>query len=159
MAVWLCNRRTNCCCWGLCCAHSSRRSSTPMAPLAPAHPAKPGESLPSEESQQCAEWFELDGTSKGHLVSPPAVSRDTFSSIRCSEPHPDWGLHLSYANNLQIFAEIFHPPLEWKQLNGTLSQFHEKTQTKRSLISSWLLPSEVTELMSLPQAPVFSFTQ
>ena len=62
-----------------------------MAPLAPAHPAKPGESLPSEESQQWAEWFELEGTSKGHPVQPPAVSRDTHSSISAQSPSPALG--------------------------------------------------------------------
>ena len=34
------------------------------------------------------ELHELEGTLKGHLVHLPAVSRDTHSSIRCSEPHP-----------------------------------------------------------------------
>ena len=34
------------------------------------------------------ELLELEGTLKGHLVHLPAVSRDTHSSIRCSEPHP-----------------------------------------------------------------------
>ena len=34
------------------------------------------------------ELFELEGTLKGHLVQPPAMNRDTYSPIRCSEPHP-----------------------------------------------------------------------
>ena len=32
-------------------------------------------------------WFELEGTLKGHVVPPPALNRDTYSSIRCPEPH------------------------------------------------------------------------
>ena len=34
------------------------------------------------------ESFELEGTLKGHLVQPPAMNRDTYSSIRSSEARP-----------------------------------------------------------------------
>ena len=34
--------------------------------------------------------LELEGSPKGHQSNPPATSRDTYSSIRCSEPHPAW---------------------------------------------------------------------
>ena len=32
--------------------------------------------------------FELEGTPKVNLSYSPAMNRDTYSSIRCSEPHP-----------------------------------------------------------------------
>jgi len=35
------------------------------------------------------EWFELEGTLKGHLVQSPAMSRDTHSSISAQSPQPD----------------------------------------------------------------------
>jgi len=41
------------------------------------------------------ESFELEGTFKGHLVQHPAVKGDTYSSIRCSEPHPSLTLGVS----------------------------------------------------------------
>ena len=34
------------------------------------------------------ELLELEGTFKGHLVPLSAMSRDTYSFVRCSEPHP-----------------------------------------------------------------------
>ena len=36
------------------------------------------------------ELFELEGTSKSQLVQLPTMNRDTYSSVRCSEPiQPD----------------------------------------------------------------------
>jgi len=32
------------------------------------------------------QWLELEGTLKGHLVQLPAMNRDTYSSVRCSDP-------------------------------------------------------------------------
>jgi len=43
--------------------------------------------VPSEVDTNI-ELFEWEKILKGHLVQLPAVSRDTHSSIRCSEPHP-----------------------------------------------------------------------
>jgi len=40
------------------------------------------------QDHRITESFELEGTLKGHLVQLPAVNRDTYSCIRCSEPRP-----------------------------------------------------------------------
>jgi len=34
------------------------------------------------------ELFELEGTFKGCLAQTPAMNRDTYNSIKCSESHP-----------------------------------------------------------------------
>ena len=48
--------------------------------------------VPHKQERRVTEWFELEGTLKGHLVPFPAMNRDTHSSISCSEPlQPDLG--------------------------------------------------------------------
>ena len=37
------------------------------------------------------EWLELEGTPKGHVVPPPALSRDIHSSSSAHSPSPDRG--------------------------------------------------------------------
>ena len=42
--------------------------------------------------QGIVESFKLEGNPKGHVIPLPAANRDTYSSIRCSEPlQPDRG--------------------------------------------------------------------
>ena len=55
----------------------------------------------------------MDGTLKCHLVQPPAMNRDTHSSISCSEPvQPDlgclqgWGTHSSLGSLCQCLTTL-----------------------------------------------------
>jgi len=41
------------------------------------------------------EWFGLEGTFKGHLVQPPAVSRDIFNWIRLLRAPSNLALNVS----------------------------------------------------------------
>ena len=54
------------------------------------------------------ESLELEGTLEGHLVQLPAVNRDTYSSIRCSEPtQPDPECHQGWGINHPL-GKLFH---------------------------------------------------
>ena len=44
--------------------------------------------VPGKDPYFIIESLELEEILKGHLVHSPTMSRDTHSSIRCSEPHP-----------------------------------------------------------------------
>lgn len=52
-------------------------------------PAEPGSLHVLDVFCSCriVEPFELEGTSKGHLVPLPALQRDPHISTKCSEPH------------------------------------------------------------------------
>ena len=51
------------------------------------------------------ESFELEGNPKGHVVPLPAANRDTYSSIRCSEPlQPDLGCLQGRGHPLPLWA-------------------------------------------------------
>ena len=59
------------------------------------HNALPLPSLKKSYLHRIIEQFGLEGTFKGHLVQPPAMSNDIFSWIGCSEPHPTLSLNVS----------------------------------------------------------------
>jgi len=91
----------------------------------------------------------LEGTRKGHQPNPPAMNRDTHSSIRCSEPHPPdfqcfqgQGTHISGQPSPMLhFHGFYHKNL------------HPYIQSKPSVTVS-PCPITQTQLRSLP--PSFS---
>ena len=49
------------------------------------------------------EWLELEGTPKGHVVPPPALSRDIHSSSSAHSPSPDRGCLQGWGTTASLF--------------------------------------------------------
>jgi len=74
------------------------------------------------------ELVELEGTLKGHLIQPPCPKRDTYCSIRCSEPCPAWPW---------MFPRMGCPPPLWVNLCQCFATLTGRT----FLISNLNVPS------------------
>ena len=93
--------------------------------------------------------FELEEILKGHLVQLPVPNRDTYSSVRCSEPLQEWDTHHLSEKPIPVPCYPSHKSIFLK------SNLHLPSFSLKQFPFETISPCPITTDLAKESAPLF----